>query len=404
MKSKLPELIAPAGDWSALRSAVAAGCDGVYFGIKGLNMRQGAANFQLLEMKKIVDYLHKNNKKAYLALNVIVYNDELDKVERILKQAKQSKVDSVILWDMAVLRLAKKHKLKIHLSTQASISNIEALKFFYQQGAERVVLARECTLKDIKKISSAIKKSRLSCSIEAFVHGAMCVSLSGRCFLSQETFGKSANRGECLQPCRRAFRITDVDKQSEYILGNQYLLSPKDLCTISILDKLIESGIDAFKIEGRNRSPEYVSVVTAAYRKAIDAYAINKLTPYLKSKLINEVKTVYNRGFDKGFYLGGPGKLGGVVEKSHIKEYIGEVTKYYKKINVAEILIRKGPLSVGDQILITGKNTPANFMQVKELQVEHNQVMEVLKGKRCGIKVEFKVNPKDKVFLYKVIS
>jgi len=262
------------------------------------------------------------------------------------------------------------------------------------------VLARETTLKDIKSIATAIKKEKVPCHIETFVHGAMCVSISGRCFLSHDAFSKSANRGECYQPCRREFRIKDIDEESEYIVGKDYILSPRDLCTIDIIDKLIECNIDAFKIEGRNRSPEYVSIVVACYRKAIDAYAKGKLTKALKSSLKKELARVYNRGFEKGFYLGKPDMLGGVIEKQHEKIYIGQIKKFYKKIGVAELLILSHSLKAGDTILVSGKNTPASFAMVQELQVDHKPIKHALKGAKVGIKLPFSVHLNDKVFLY----
>jgi putative protease len=398
------ELTAPAGSWCALRSAVASGADSVYFGVKGLNMRQTAANFEMLEIKKVAELLHENKKKAYLALNVIIYNSEIRKVTTILKAAAQAKVDGVILWDMAVFSIAKKLGLNIHISTQASVSNFESFKYYAKCGASRIVMARECSLADIKEIAEKAKQHKLKCDIECFVHGAMCVSVSGRCFLSHQAFGKSANRGECLQPCRRMFSIEDIDKETQYRLGNDYILSPKDLCTIGFFDKMIEAGIKVFKIEGRNRPPEYVSEVTACYREAIDAYYEKRLNTKLKNSLIKRLKKSYNRGFENGFYLGKPDTLGGTVQKKYEKVYLGEVTKFYSKISVAEILIRKGPLNIGDSILVTGKRIPATHCIVKEMQIDHKVVASAKKGARVGIKLPLRAYPKDKVFLYSNVT
>ncbi|MDP8297469.1 MAG: peptidase U32 family protein [Candidatus Orphnella occulta] len=397
---KRVELTAPAGSWCALRSAIDSGADSVYFGVKGLNMRQGAENFDILEIKKVMNLLHENKKKGYLALNVIIYDNEIKKVTTILKAAAKAKVDGVILWDMAVFAIAKKLRLNIHISTQASVSNFESFKYYAKAGAKRIVMARECTLKDIGKIAQKAKEEKLKCGIECFVHGAMCVSISGRCFLSHHSFGKSANRGECLQPCRRMFSIKDVEKEASYSLGSDYILSPKDLCTIGFLDQMIESDIKAFKIEGRNRPPEYVSEVSTCYRKAIDAYYDKSLVTKLKNALTKRLKKSYNRGFENGFYLGDPAMLGGVVEKNSEKVYLGEVRKFYNKISVAEILIRKGPLNIGDNILVTGKKIPATHCVVREMQIDHKPVMVAEKGMRVGIKFPCKVYPDDKVFLY----
>lgn len=402
---KKPELVAPAGDWSALRSAMAAGCDSVYFGLKGLNMRNLASNFDISEMNKVMKLLHKNKKRGYLALNVIIYNKEISKVKKILLEAKRAEVDAVILWDMAVFGLAKDLKLPVHLSTQASVANFLALKNYHGLGVKRVVLARECGFSDIKAIVKRIAKGKLNCQIEAFIHGAMCVSISGRCFLSEYSFSKSANRGECLQPCRRQFLITDIEDEAQYLLGQDYILSPKDLCTIDFIDQLIASGIAAFKIEGRNRSPEYVGVVVSVYRRAIDAYFSNKLTESLKAELKDELATVYTRGFSSGFYLGRPqqpkNSTSRRLEHTREKVYVGEVLKFYKKIGVAEVWVRDHPLRKGDQILCFGKNTQASFARVDDIQINHVFVDELKRGEKGGLKLPFVLKPKDKVFIWR---
>lgn len=396
-----PELVCPAGDWACLVTAVENGADSVYFGIKGLNMRNLAENFDILELKKIMDFLHKKSKKGYLALNVIIMNSELTKVRRILKEAKSAGVDAVILWDMAVFALAKETGLPIHLSTQASIANVDSLAFFTALGAQRIVAARECSLSDIRKMINCIKQKKLNCGIETFIHGAMCVSISGRCFLSHWTFGKSANRGECIQPCRREYFIRDAEKEADYILGNNYLLSPKDLCTIDFIDDLIKTGITAFKIEGRKRSPEYIKVVTAVYRCAIDSFFEGALSLELKKQLKKELTAVYNRGFSDGFYFGRSGNwVSSKLEHVYRKIYLGEVTKFYKKINVAEILVCNGSLKKGQTILVTGKSTPASTTVVEEIQQNHSFVQEVKKGERAGVKLSWTVKSKDKVFIW----
>ncbi|MBU0683580.1 MAG: U32 family peptidase [Candidatus Omnitrophota bacterium] len=399
-----PELTAPAGDWASLYSAVESGADAVYFGIKGINMRHSADNFDVLEIKKVMKVLHENGVKGYLALNVVVYDSEISKIKRILKEAKKSKVDAVILFDAAVLSLSKNAGLKMHLSTQASVSNFESVKFFSAIGIKRIVLARECTLEGIRDIIKKCRKEKVDCEIETFVHGAMCVSISGRCFLSHQSFLKSANRGECIQPCRREFIITDRDNECDYVLGENYLLSPRDLCTMKFIDVLLKSGINAFKIEGRMRSPEYVRIVTSAYRRAIDAFMAGNLTEDLKEKLFQELKCAFNRGFEEGFYFGTPGGLGETAESLYEKSYVGEVIKFYKKISVAEISVMSGELKKGDKILITGKRTPAGFAEVKEMEIKHKSVDVVGKGTYVGIKLPFLVCPKDKVFLWRLKS
>jgi len=401
-KIKKPELIAPAGDWAALVTAVENGADSVYFGVKGLNMRNLAGNFDSLELKKIMAFLKDHKKKGYLALNVIIMESELSKAERIITRAKQAKVDGVILWDMAVLNIAKKHKIPVHISTQASISNSSAFEAFAKMGAKTIVLARECTLVDINNIVKQKIAKKIKCKVEAFIHGAMCISISGRCFLSSYTASKSANRGECLQYCRREFQIRDVENESEYILGTDYVLSAKDLCSIDFIDQLIESGIDSFKIEGRRRAPEYVKVVTSVYRTAIDAYFAGELTVALKKKLKEQLSRVFNRGFSKGFYFGQPKKaFSSGLDNTYEKVFLGEVVKFFKKISVAEIRLQNRPLSKGEELLFIGKSTPASFAIASELQQNHEFVNTVQKGELLGLKLPFVVKPKDKVFLWR---
>ena len=267
-----PELIAPIGNWPMLRAAIKAKADAIYFGVKQLNMRMTAQNFELSELKKVVAECHKNKVKAYLCLNTIVYDNEIEKLKKILLEAKKVKVDAIICWDLSVLKEANKLKIPIHLSTQASVSNYDSAEYYYKKfNVKRITLARELTLEQIREIIKKIKKNKLKLEIECFIHGAMCLSISGRCFLSQEIFNKSANRGLCLQPCRRKYIVYEPEDKYKLALGEDFILSPKDLCTLPFIDKLIEVGINAFKIEGRNRSPEYVKTTVECYREAIDA-------------------------------------------------------------------------------------------------------------------------------------
>ncbi|MFH1442096.1 MAG: U32 family peptidase [Candidatus Omnitrophota bacterium] len=396
------ELAAPAGDWPSLYSAIEAGADAVYFGVQELNMRHAASNFDILEIKKVLLLLHKNNKKGYLALNTIVYDTELNKLKKILKEAKKSGVDAVIAWDMAVLQAAAELGIPVHLSTQASVSNFSAVKFYSSLGIKRIVLARECRLSDIEDIIKKIKISSLDCQIEVFIHGAVCVSLSGRCLFSHHLFGKSANRGECFQLCRRQYLIKDVDQGKEYILGKDYVLSAKDICTVEIIDKLIKAGISVFKIEGRMRPAEYTKIVTSVYREAIDAFYNKKLTNRLKISLRKKLDRIYNRGFDTGFYLGDPdGSMSQIGSSEYEKVFLGSVVKFYEKIKVAEIVIRNNSVSKGDEILVYGKNTPALFAKVGEMQIKHKPVETAQRGESVGIKLPFAVRPKDKIFLWK---
>lgn len=397
-----PELLAPAGDWPDLISACAAGADSVYFGVKGLNMRDLAGNFNSSDLKKVMHYLHNAKKKGYLALNTILLESDLKIARAILVKAKQAKVDAVILWDLAALKLAKALKLTVHLSTQASVANHLALAEFARLGVKRIVLARECSLTQIKKINDYIRKYKLSCQLETFIHGAMCVSVSGRCFLSQYTFNKSANQGKCLQPCRRQYLIKDCQNQeAEYIVGKDYLLSPKDLCCLDFIEQLIQAKISAFKIEGRRRPPEYVRVVVSVYRRAIDAYFNQELTTKLKQSLKQELALVYNRGFSSGFYFSPSDQaISRSLEHKQRKEYLGQVIRFYPRQNVAEVIIHNQKLRQNDQLLFIGNNTAASFCLAESIQVDNQPVSIALRGMKVGIKLPFKVRPKDKVYLW----
>ena len=395
-----PELVAPAGDWASLHTAIEYGADAVYFGTKELNMRHLASNFDLLEIKKVMSLLLDKGKKGYLTLNTILYNNEIDTAKKILDHARKAKVDAVIAWDMGIFTLAKEAGLRVHLSTQASVSNFPAVKYYSSLGVKRIVLARECRLTHIRQLIEDIKKENLDVQIEIFVHGAMCVSLSGRCFLSEHSFSKSANQGKCLQPCRREYLISEVDeKNHRYILGKDYVLSPNDLCTIDFIDKLIETGISAFKIEGRMRSPEYVREVTLAYRQGIDAFAKGTLDNKMKKDLRRHLELTYNRGLNTGFLLGDARDTGSKTGTSQRdKIFLGEVVKYYKRIGVAAIKIMNARIKKGQEILIYGKNTPACVFQADEIHLDKAPVEEAGKGTEAGIKVPFRVRRNDKVF------
>src|SRR3989344_6053661 len=343
---KKPELMSPVGNWEMLKAAVDAGADAVYFGIKNLNMRVNAKNFTVDDLKKITEFCHKNNVKTYLTLNIIVYENELKDVEVVLKAAKQANIDMIICWDLSVIKKAKESGLEVCISTQASISNSSSANFYKELGAKRIVLARECTLDQIKEI-----RSKINLEIETFIHGAKCISISGRCFLSHHLFNKSANRGECMQPCRRKYLIYDKEESgNSMLLGEDYVMSAKDLCTISFIDKLIEAGIDSFKIEGRKRSPEYVFTLTKVYREAIDSYFKNELTEHKKQQLFDELKTVFNRGFSSGFYFGKPSSEDFAETRGSLatmkKIFIGKITNYYQKIKVASLMLNSDRLGV----------------------------------------------------------
>jgi len=390
--NKKYELIAPAGDFPMLVAAVNAGVDAVYFGLKEFNMRASAKNFKICDINKIKEICKPKNVKMYLTLNTIIYSNELKKIEEIIRKIK-GKVDAIICWDLAVIRLCKKHKVPFHISTQASVANIESAKFYKKLGAERVVLARELNLKQIKEISDNSK-----IEIECFIHGAMCVSISGRCLISQFLFNKSANRGECLHPCRRSYIVKDKQEGYELEIENDKILSAKDLCTLVFIEKLKKAGIKAFKIEGRNRDARYVDAVVRTYKKALD----KKLTKKEIQQGINELKRVYNKGFSSGFYLKLPTPDDfAKIEHSAAKEkkhFVGKVNHYFTNINVATVkLVSK--LNVGDEIVIIGKTTGIVKSKIKHMEINRKLLEKAKKGDEIGIKLPSKVRKNDEVYV-----
>ncbi|HPA25590.1 MAG TPA: peptidase U32 family protein [bacterium] len=408
MKIIKPELLAPVQDYITLKAALENGADAVYFGIVGFNMRANAKNFALKDLKKIAQLCHKQNVKAYLALNTIVFDNELKNVEKILKTAKKAGVDAIIAWDMAVVTLAKKLKLEVHLSTQASVANSQAAVFYKNQGIKRIVLARECTLEQIKKI-----KKQTKINLELFIHGAMCVSQSGRCFLSEFLYNKSANRGACLQPCRREYLIKQIEGEEELILGQNYVLSPKDLCTLPFLEKILEAGVASLKIEGRNRNPEYVATVTKVYRGAIDWHFKNKgkngwqkKWAELKNNLMKELEKVYHRGLSSGFYLGQPINQWSESYGSQATEqkiHLGKVLHYYPKIQVAEILIQANKkLTLDEEIIFEGEKIGIIKQKVLSMQINHKKIKSAQQDDIIAIKTEKPVCKNDLV--YKLIK
>lgn len=390
-----PEILAPVGNLVMLKAAIDAGADAVYFGVKGFNMRASARNFEMNQLKSIVETCHNNNVKAYLTINIIIYDNELENLSKVVSHAKTAGVNAIICWDMAVINECKNQNIEFHISTQASISNFEAVKFYHNLGATRVVLARECTLEQIKEIKIKIIKYGLNVELEAFVHGAMCVSVSGRCFISQFMHCKSANRGECIQPCRRSYKVIDKETGDELELANDYILSPKDMCTLPIIDQLIKAGIDCFKIEGRMRSEEYVKTTTESYREAVDTYPNTD-----KDKLIKALETVYNRGFSQGFYMGKPinewtDAYGSKATTN--KVYLGKVKNYYNKINAFEMKLESDDLKVGDEVMVQGPTTGVISEIITSIHLNNAESNTAKRHDIIGLKYP-KVRPNDKVF------
>ncbi|HPD81744.1 MAG TPA: peptidase U32 family protein [Candidatus Pacearchaeota archaeon] len=391
------ELLAPVGDFSMLQTAVNAGADAVYFGLKEFSMRKNAGNFEIKNLSKINEICNKipdKKVKKYLTLNTIIYNEELPKVEEIIKKIK-GMVDAIICWDFSVISLCKKYKIPFHISTQASVSNIESAKFYKNLGAKRIILARELNLKQIKEISKVI-------DVECFVHGAMCVAISGRCLTSQFLFNKSANRGECLHPCRRSYIVKDKQEGYELEVKNDKILSAKDLCTLPFIEKLKSAGVISFKIEGRNRDARYVDIVTRIYKRALN----KKLTEEEIRSSIEQLKLVYNRDFSSGFYFGLPTSDDfAKTENSAAKEkkhFIGKVTHYFPKMNVATIKL-VSELNLGDKIIVIGKTTGLINSKVERIEINHLPVKKAIKGQEIGIKLP-SVRKNDEIYKIKKIK
>jgi len=398
------ELTAPAGDRAMLNAAVQAGADAVYLGVRGFNMRATARNFAGEELSEITEFSHRNGVKVYLTLNTLIYEQELPALEKILLQAKKAKIDAVIAFDLAVIQGAAKLGLKVHISTQAGVSNSETARFYQQLGASRCVLARECSLEQIRTIGK-----NTDVEIEVFAHGAMCVSLSGRCFLSQFLYGRSANRGDCIQPCRRAYDtylLRDRQEGGELVMGNDYVLSARDLCTLPFLEQLLPY-VHSLKIEGRARSPEYVAAAVRVYRETLTAIERGLNTRDFKEKQLEKLKGVYHRGFSSGFYLGKPidefTKVPGSQGKMK-KLSLGSIKNFYSKIGVAEIAVTANELKLGDEILIIGPKTGVVSEKVASLEVEHQRVESAAKGERVGVKLSSRVRRNDQVFLRQEIE
>jgi len=398
-----PELMAPAGDWTMLRAAVNSGADAVYFGLDKLNMRAKATNFTVDQLPEIISFCKENKVLTYLTLNTIVFEEELTDLEEIIIAAKKNGVDRIICSDLAVADLCFKHQMPFCISTQSSISNSLAADVYKRMGAVRIVLARECSLDEIKKI-----RAKTDLEIEAFVHGAMCIAVSGRCFMSHHMFGKSANRGECVQPCRREFEIYDKSVDQSLIIGEDYVMSPKDLCSIEFIDQLIEAGINSFKIEGRKRAPEYVAKAVSVYRKAIDLYFEGKLNDQTKKEFLDELGTVYNRGFSSGFYFDTPSstEYAGVngSKATTRKVYVGKVLNYFSNVKVAHILMESGEIKIGDDILIMGDSTGVVEMKIESMKVFDIDSTTAKRGDEMTMKIESTVRRNDKVYLIEHIK
>ncbi len=404
------EIMAPAGNFECLMAAIQGGADSVYFGVGNLNMRSHSANnFTNEDLKEVVRICKEHGVKTYLTLNIVVYQTEMEDVRKALEAARDAGISAVIASDMAVILMARSMGIEIHASTQMNISNFEAAKF-YAQFADVIVLARELTLPQIKDISERIRKENVCgpsgrlLQLELFVHGALCMSISGKCYLSLQEYGASANRGSCYQLCRRGYRVTDLETGRELEIDNKYIMSPKDLCTIEFIDKIIDAGISVFKIEGRARSAEYVKIVTSAYRQAADACTVETgYTDQMKKELKDKLSGVFNRGFWDGYYQGA--RLGQWSEvygnkAARKKVYAAKITNYFSRLGVAEVLVEAGEINVGDDILIIGPSTGCVELKVSEIRVDLKPVQKAVKGDLCSIPVAEKLRRSDKLYLW----
>jgi putative protease len=404
------EIMAPVGSWESLAAALNAGADSVYFGIEKLNMRShSSSNFTGDDLREIVARCNEKGVKTYLTVNTVLYDNDLEHMRQIVDVAKDAGISAIIAADVAAMQYACSQGVEVHLSTQLNIANVEALKF-YAQFADVVVLARELNLDQVKHIYDAIQSEQIRgkngelVRIEMFCHGALCMAVSGKCYLSLHEFNRSANRGSCMQVCRRAYTVLDKEGDVQLDVDNAYIMSPKDLKTIHFMNKMMDAGVRVFKIEGRARGAEYVKNVVTCYKEAIDAYLNGTFTEDKIAKWDESLSRVFNRGFWDGYYLGR--RLG---EWSHRygssatekKVYIGKITNYFKNIGVAECLMETYDLKVGEKILITGDTTGAYEAVVDELRFDLKPVDEVVKGQLFSIKTSELVRRGDK--LYKLV-
>ena len=401
------EIMAPVGSYDSLAAAIQGGADSIYFGIEGLNMRaKSSNNFTIDDLKQIAAICKENNLKSYLTVNTIIYDNDISLMHKIVNAAKEAELSAVIASDVAVMMYARSIGVEVHLSTQLNITNTEALKF-YGQFADVVVLARELNLDQVAAIYKDIVEQNIKgpngelIRIEMFSHGALCMAVSGKCYLSLHEKDLSANRGACNQLCRRGYIVKDKDSEIELEIDNEYIMSPKDLKTIHFMNKMMDAGVRVFKIEGRARGPEYVRTVVECYKEAVKSYCDGTFTDEKVENWDERLATVFNRGFWDGYYLGQ--RLGewssnygsGATKR---KVYIGKGLKYFSNLGVAEFLMETQSLKVGDEILITGPTTGAVFQTVEEIRVDLKSVEETVKGEKFSMKVNEKIRPSDKLF------
>ena len=407
--------MAPAGNFECLHAAIQGGADAIYFGVGRLNMRShSAANFSPEDLAEVVRICREAGVRSYLTLNIVLYEEELADMRAALDAAKAAGVDAVIASDMAAIEYCRRIGLEVHISTQLSISNSEALRF-YSQFADVVVLARELNLDQVRSISETISRDNIcgpsgrQVRIEMFAHGALCMAISGKCYLSLHSYGASANRGSCYQICRRGYEVTDLETGNRLVVDNKYIMSPKDLCTIEFMDKIIASGVKVFKIEGRARSAEYVKRCASCYRRAADAVCDGTYTPELAAELKKQLAEVFNRGFWDGYYQGAYlGQWSEVYgsQATRVKIYCGKISNWFDRIGVAEIAVESVPIHRGDRLMVTGATTGVVEFDAADLRVNLEAADVAEKGVRCSVAVDPSICPDgrlrrgDKVFIW----
>lgn len=407
MERKDFEIMAPVGSRESLAAALQAGADSIYFGIGQLNMRSHSANhFNIEDLREIAQTCSEHGVKTYLTVNTLIYDSDLPDMRRIIDAAAEAGISAVIASDVAVMNYCREKGVEVHLSTQLNIGNVEALKF-YAQFADVVVLARELNMDQVAYIHEQIEQQHITgpggnlVRIEMFCHGALCMAVSGKCYMSLHAANRSANRGECTQICRRSYTVTDDETGNQLDIDNKYIMSPKDLKTVRFIDKMMKSGVRVFKIEGRARGPEYVYTVVDCYKDAIQSVLDGTFTEEKKNEWDERLATVFNRGFWDGYYLGQ--KMGewnkhyGSVATER-KVYVGRGVKYFSRLGVAEFTCEASEFSVGDKMLITGPTTGVMYVTADEIHDDHGAVTTAQKGTRVSIKVTGKIRPSDKLF------
>ena len=405
------ELMAPAGSFESLQAALDNGADSVYFGVEQLNMRaRSSINFTLDDLDEIARRCKEKNVRTYLTLNTIIYDHDLSIIKTLLDRAKQAHITAVIAMDQAVIAYARQIGMEVHISTQINITNIETVKF-YALFADTMVMSRELSLRQIKKICEQIEREQVKgpsgnlVEVEIFGHGALCMAVSGKCYLSLHSHNSSANRGACKQNCRKKYTVIDQESGFEIELDNEYMMSPKDLCTLDFFDQVIDTGAKVLKIEGRGRAPEYVATVIRTYREAIDAYYEGTYTKEKVDKWMEALATVYNRGFWGGYYLGQKlGEWSGVPgsQATQKKVYIGKAMHFFPKTNISEFKIEAFDIKRGDKLLITGPTTGVQELILEDMYVNDQLSESAKKGDSCTFRTEFRTRPSDK--LYKMVK